>query len=266
MRRSTIRFAILAGLTAALVAMEPVAAQTPSPATPVATAQPSATPSAPPRTSIPGHPLELRFGPTPATSTSFAFPDTSGLPTYAGASAVRREFGDTVPTLVPGFTLESAGSTGGRERFSATATFVGPREQTRLRVDAWTKTGPFVMAVPANSPVTEVRQIYLGGLAVVTRMPTPVVAGGIGPRDIWMTDGNVVWHLEPTGYTDNALVIDLVERIAGIVTSPAPPDSGNSARPSDGDFAAALPFGFGAFLAAAALFVVARRRWSNSSR
>ena len=198
------------------------------------------TPPVPARTSVPGHPLQVVFGPTPGSATSFAGPNTEGLPTLSGAEALRREFGSTVPTAVPGFRFANGTGVGGRNKFNASVDFAGDDGVKNFRLLAWTKTGDFIYAAPANSPVTDVQQTKIGELHALTLMPTPAVVGGLGPRTIYMTDGKVIWLLEPNGYTDNAEALALARTIAGIITTPGAPSVGNAADPEQGDASVAM--------------------------
>jgi hypothetical protein len=266
MRHGNVRLAILAGLTAALVAMAPVAAQTPSPATPVSTAPASPTPTLPPQTSVPGHPLQVVFGPHPAGTTSYGEPVTEGSPTYSDVTAVRREFGNLVTTAVPGFTLTSLTATGVRDRFTSGAVLLDDAGRRFLKIGTWTKAGPFVMVVPANSPVSVVRQTTLDGFAALTIMPSAAVVGGVGPRTVVLTDGKYIWSMDLEGFTDDNGATELALAIVGRALEPGSPATGNgAARPPGATMAPAL-LGIGAFLAAIVLLAVAKRRWSNSSR
>jgi len=164
-------------------------------------------------------------------------------------AAVRREFGNTVPVAFPGYNVTYAGTDGGRSLFLAQVWFANPDGVRAIRLQAWTKVGDFLMSVPANSPVTEVRQTRIGGLDVLSLLPTAAVAGGIGPRTIYLTNGATIWVVELDGFTDNAEALQVAATLAGIVTTPNPPATGNS---DSGDAA-----GLGRITPGAALAVLA---------
>jgi hypothetical protein len=214
MKASLLAIVLLIG--AALAFATPAFAQTP-PATPAAE-----------RTSVPGHLLQVVFGPRPAGTTSFAFPETDGLPHFDGAAAVRNQLGSLAPTSLAGYTTTYAGADGSPARFQLQVLFANPDGVRVVRLNGWTKTGPFLMSVPANSPVTAVEQTRIGGLDALTLLPTAAVAGGIGPRTIFLTDGASVWRLELDGFTSNDDALALAALVAASVTAPAPPGTGNS--------------------------------------
>jgi hypothetical protein len=152
-------------------------------ASPTATPSPivSATPVPPQRTSIPGHPLQLRFGPGTANETSYGFPNVDGLPLITDALSLRRLAPQAAPLSLQGYELVDASGQVGRGVFSTRFRFRVP-EQRLLAISAWTKTGDWAMTVVANSPVADVQQTTIGGLAALTIMPTSAVVGGVGPR------------------------------------------------------------------------------------
>ncbi len=231
-------FAVVAVVLTATGFVSPAQAQTP----------PAASPT-PVQTSVPGHLLQVLYGPRAAAGFSFAGPDTTGLPHLDGEAAVRREFGNTVPVAFPGYNVTYAGADGGRSLFLAQVWFANPDGVRAIRLQAWTKVGDFLMSVPANSPVTEVRQTRIGGLDVLSLLPTAAVAGGIGPRTIYLTNGATIWVVELDGFTDNAEALQVAATLAGIVTTPNPPATGNS---DSGDAA-----GLGRITPGAALAVLA---------
>jgi hypothetical protein len=96
-----------------------------------------------------------------------------------------------------------------------------------------------VTSANANSPVTEVTQTTVGGLAALTFLPTAAVADGDGPRTVWLTDGNTIWLLEIEGFTDNVAAMQLVETIARIVTTPGAPATGTGPHAHGSDSSAA---------------------------
>ncbi len=225
-----------------------------------ASAQAPPTPVTATRTSVPGHPLQVRFGATPASEQSLALPNTAGLAAYSDAQTMRSQLGVAVPAALPGFYVKSAEGSGRAERFSATVFFAESTGTKTVKVAAWTKTGDFLIAVPANSPVTEVTQTTVGGLSALTLMPTPAVAGGIGPRTVYLTDGRTVWLLEIDGFSDNASAMKLVETVARIVTTPGAPATGTSMNADrSGSPTEALYLVLGA-----ALVVVSAATWLRS--
>ncbi len=183
-------------------------------------------PPTPAQTSVPGHPLQVRFGPTPSTETSLAGPNTEGLARFFGAEAVRRQFGYLVPTTLPGFLVTAAEGRGSPGLFDASVWFRGTGGPTTVRISGWTKVGVFLIAVPANSPVTEVTQTTISGLQALTLMPTAAVVGGLGPRTIYLTDGSTIWSIEIEGFSDNSAALELVRTAIEIVTVPGPPGTG----------------------------------------
>jgi hypothetical protein len=226
-----------------------VGAQTPSPTaapiqspSPTATPSPSPSPSAsgtaipPQRTSIPGHPLQLRFGPGSANETSYGFPNVDGLLLITDALSLRRLAPQAAPLSLQGYELVDASGQVGRGVFSTRFRFRVPGQRL-LTISAWTKTGDWVMTVVANSPVTDAQQTTIGGLAALTLLPTPAVLSDYAPRDIWMTDGATIWHLDfAFGYTSNAEALALAEEVAKAVQSPAPPDTGSGATSMQSGF------------------------------
>lgn len=210
-------FAVVVVVLTATGFVSPASAQTP----------PAASPT-PVETSVPGHLLQVRYGPHAGADFSFAGPDTTGLPHLDGEAAVRREFGNTVPVTIPGYNATYAGADGGRSLFHATVWLANPDGVLAIRLQAWTKVGDFLMSVPANSPVTEVRQTSIGGLDALTLLPTQAVVGGIGHRTIYLTDGATIWLLELDGVDDNAEALRVAAALAAIVATPNAPGTGNS--------------------------------------
>ena len=211
-------------LLAAMLAL-PIAgvtAQTPPSGTPPTT-----------QTSVPGHPLQVLYGPHPGSAVSHAHPDVSGLAHMDGVAALAREFGNRVPTRLPGYQVTQAGADGGRALFQAQVWFTSDDGSRTIHTNSWTKTGDFVTTVPADSPVTEIRQTNIAGLAALTLLPTPAVSGGIGPRTIYLTDGATVWVLELEGFTRNSDALEAAAAFAAVVTTPAPPAVGDSAAGGD---------------------------------
>ena len=179
------------------------------------------------RQPLPGHPLRIRFGPTPATEQSFAFPEVGDLPSVTFGD-LRRLLPRSAPALAGYTAIEGDARIGpqGAERNEAQVSYRGPGDRLFV-LHSWSKTGEFLMAVPANSPVTDVQQTYVDGLAVLSLMPTPAVAGGIGPRTAWITDGSTIWRIDfQYGYTDNEDAFSVVVALARKLTEPLPPPTG----------------------------------------
>ena len=225
-------------------------------------APPSSGPVPAAETSVPGHPLQVLYGPQPPGSEQLGgSEDTSGLPSFDTLAGIRRVAPQALPATLQGYWLVDASGHAGNGLFSAQARFRGDGDRL-LVIRSWTKTDAFVKVVPANSPVTEVRQAYLEGLAALTLMPTPAVVGGIGPREIWMTDGATIWYLDfGVGYSDNAEALALAAEVARAVQSPGAPATGTAyGAGTDGWVPLwAILIGAGGALAGAAAATLVRR-------
>ena len=149
-----------------------VNAQTPSPTgTPSPSASPPAAPSpsptgtgaaVPQRTSIPGHPLQLLFGPGQSGDATYTFPNVDGLPLITDAPNLWRLAPQAAPRSLRGYELVDASGQAGRDVFSTRFRFRVPAERL-VAISAWTKTGDFVMRVVANSPVPTFSRPPLAG-------------------------------------------------------------------------------------------------------
>lgn len=228
-------------------------------------APPSTGPGTPPRTSVPGHPLQVLYGPQPpGTGNSFADPDVSGLPRTIGIQEVRQRVPQAFPSSLAGYWVSHASAQISATAFHAQANYRGEGDRL-LILRSWTKVGEFVITVPANSPVTDVQQTQIEGLAALTLLPTPAVVGGIGPRSIYLTDGKTIWFLELSGYSDNAEALALAAEVARAVRAPGPPGTGTSRYTSNTD-SNSLALVFAAFALAAGFASLTLAEWRRRSR
>jgi hypothetical protein len=213
--------------------------------------------------------LQVVFGPQPpGFANSYGGPEEHpSLPAVMNLAEMRRFAPRSLPAALTGYWLSDfGGGFGGHRLFSAQASFRGEGDRL-LVIRSWPKTGEFITTAPANSPVTEVQQTYIEGLAALTFMPTSAVADGIGPRWMWMTDGQIIWYLDfVVGYSDNAEALALAAEVARAVQAPGAPATG-SASANTGDRSAAVWLFSGVVLSGVAVASVAltRRRPSGGS-
>ncbi len=254
----------------------PLARGTPSTATPPPLTTPTPLPMQPHPPLDPQNPLKVFYAPAEGAGPGrggFAFPSLEGLPTVTltDIETIRRDVPGAAflaPEDAAPFPSVRASVTHSRDgRFSSQVLYQDPAAKRYMSVAAWTKEGEFEFVAPGASPVTRVRQTTIGGLYALTIFPTEAVAGGIGPRSVYLTTGDRIYYLEVGAgtFNEDQPVLDIAARLAARYANvPGSPATGNSEPSHDSSgmpaaIAAGLVIMAGSTIGLAIAIALARR-------
>lgn len=102
-------------------------------------------------------------------------------------------------------------------RFFASAMYTAG-ESAVVRIESWTPDGSFLLRVPQNSVVTDLQATTVGGQPALTLFPTDAVAGGVGPRDVFVEANGVYYHILTYWLASDSEMLAIVERVLSEVS------------------------------------------------
>ncbi len=147
-------------------------------------------------------------------------PGLENLVPETNLAAIRQQMPDT-PVLAPAdlirFKLTAAVGRKNASGFGSVTYYSDDIQRQLLSLGAWTKVGNFNLVVPLNSPVTEFRLTTVDGLPALTILPSANVAGGLGPRTVYLYQAGVIYAIHGEGFLSDDSFMSIVHNFIGEV-------------------------------------------------